>query len=753
MTKIHVSTLKTSIASLGCQATITELDKTTDVDFALNVSRRHETVLYRKLNKETAHIGFINSKKPLSSQNLYITDRSSVLAANQIAGLDEPVNTENIITYPVPTDRFAVTDVYSAEDNDNSSNPLFYQHVISEVNLPRRLNSYTIESGYSLTAVELLDINFSPINTDATKIDWDTGIVYNNLVSSFDQATGNAVAYYVRYSVKNSVDLIVVFTELVSNELIFSEAEPSDLDAHLNIIDDGRKVYLIHHLDDALQVSLPHIGNYAFQVLDDTKIQLIPPPEADIEDPWYVSVTNGRFTSIRNGISYQYAIEEFLNQAWDPYEPFKASTFENSNFVSDRLVKLNRSNINVDPTQSGYLSLLIYDGDDEPVAAFTTYTGLSGTVAENSELYQTWTSVERTGIRSIDAQNGLVDIDGLRLRSDYRIIGSYLYNEANYEVTALDFNPYRSIDLRAKIVGFFVKPTTSSESASQTLFFTVADASGKIVKSNLPNFDNTDEKLKTSDDIWRNVYYEAVPEYITTDTGCIMFMTSQTVIGSGLYLPLGEVSVSEDTAPDQSTILDTRIRGGGIKEGSVETARVLQREVKWYWDVGFWDGVPFPGTASYFIEVPVSVLETAGGTFQTDQVRDIIGRHTAAGVYAVAKAYGIDPVISGVNVSGETIDIAWSSEPNYYFDVFTSLNSLGPWTKVTPAPVANNTAGNQYSVYNLTNGVNYYIMVAAGTYVDGNFVYESSQPLLVGASPGLTVFGKNVIGAKPILME
>lgn len=46
---------------------------------------------------------------------------------------------------------------------------------------------------------------------------------------------------------------------------------------------------------------------------------------------------------------------------------------------------------------------------------------------------------------------------------------------------------------------------------------------------------------------------------------------------------------------------------------------------------------------------------------KTDQVREIIERHTAAGVYPVAKAYGIDPTISGVVTGDGFISIGWRS--------------------------------------------------------------------------------------------
>jgi hypothetical protein len=61
------------------------------------------------------------------------------------------------------------------------------------------------------------------------------------------------------------------------------------------------------------------------------------------------------------------------------------------------------------------------------------------------------------------------------------------------------------------------------------------------------------------------------------------------------------------------------------------------------------------------VEVPVDILEGAGGTFKTNEVSNIINRHTAAGVYAVKRAYGIEVTITGVIPLIDGINIGWVS--------------------------------------------------------------------------------------------
>ena len=659
-----MATVTTSTATLGLELTLNSLPRTFNTDVILNVYRRHEAISYRSKDTiDAANVAFFGSKELISTSALHIADRSISIVTNRIDKLDKPVKIEDMNEYTVPTDKFIVTDVYTAEDNGNNSEALFYQHTISIDNLPRVSSSddLTIDSDYKLTSVEVLDINFNSLRLDNIKINYEEGIVYNNLISSFDQENDVASVYYIRYSVKDNVNKITSFVELVNNKTIFSPADFSDLDMSFNIIDDGRKVYLAEENESELIIKLPHIGNYSFQLLEDARIKIIPPPQSDVDDVWNLSITNGKIFNTIDGIGYKYSIAEFANQNWNPEQPLKKATLEDAEFISENLIKVRKENVLYNPTISGFIDVLVYDDDNSPLAAFTTNPSLEGEVASNSKLYEMWSPGDKTGIRSVDGKVGIVDLDGFKLRSDYKIKASYNYEETNYEFTRIDFNPVNNPDVLIKSVSLFIDPDSNDSSKLKTLYYTVADRSGKIVKSNLTNFSNDDAKIRTDDGLWRDVYYENVPSYITDAIGSILFLDQYTVVGSGVFLPLGDVFVSEDSHPDLSTIIDVRSPGGGIKESEMDSAKSLQQEVEWYWDIGFWDGIPYPGGASYFVEVPISLLEIAGGVFKTNEIKDAVDRHTAAGVYAIVKAYGIDPVISGVIPGSGLLTIKWGS--------------------------------------------------------------------------------------------
>ncbi len=652
--------ITTSTSSLGLSLVLASLERTYNVDLLLNVYRRHESILYQSSDTSAAvNVAYFASKPLLSTNVLHIRDRSNSLIANRIEQLDTPANIESLSEYEVPTDKFIVTDVYVAEDNSNQSTALFYQHVISTDNLPRGTD-YEILTGYTLTDVEVLDINFDPLTIDSVKIDWDEGLIFNNLSSSFDQETGAATVYYIRYSVKNPSNVINSYVELLSNVPIFVAADFDDLDENLEIIDDGRRVYLVEEQEDSFLVKLPHIGNYSFQLLTDARIRLIPPPPSDVDDTWNVSVSNGKVFTVLDGVTYKYSIAEYFNQRWNPDIPYKRVITEDAEFLSKNLVKLRQNNIFHNPTVSGFIDILVYESDNTPVAAFTTDSSKEGDIADNSMPFQLWSSLNREGIRSVDSKAGIVDLDGVTLKSDYKFSATYFYEESNYAFTTIDFNPVNNSDIMDQFVSFFIDPDTNLTSKSRTLYYTVSDRSGKVIKSNLSNFDNTDEKLQTDDGRWRDLYFESVPSYINSP-GSILFLSHYTILGSGLFLPLGDVHISEDTHPDQATLIDTRVRGGGIKDSELEAAKTVQQEVEWYWDIGFWDGTPYPGSASYFVEVPAELLEVAGGTLKAGEIKDVVGRHTAAGVYPVVKAYGIDPVISGVIPADGQLTIKWSS--------------------------------------------------------------------------------------------
>jgi hypothetical protein len=652
--------------SLGHQFTIDEiLGKEFTTDTFVNVVKRREQVIYRtSLEPESANIAFVTSQEISSGTNLSIADRSTSLSANRATVADH-TSISGTKTFTISTENFVVTDVFATGTNTISPVPLFYKHILSIDNVPRDETStlgLDIDTGITVVSVEILDQLLQPIKVSEKYLDETQGILYSNLLSEF-ATSGDYTVYYVKYVVNNNGN-VQTFVDLLDNQNVYRIADFEDLTPLLTLKTDGRKVYLIEETTSGFTITLPVVGSYAYKPLSVARIQIIPPVGFSTTDSWYVRITDGKFFTNFNGSLLKYSIAEFLTQSFNPEPPIKTSQSEYSTVLSNTLIKLDRENIYEDSDTSLYVEIQINDSDGNGVAAVTTDPTIVDNVAANGKVWTKWDTVDRTGIRSINHRTGVVDIEGVPLKSSYNIRSSYYFTETNYELTLFNFNPISNKEALSHTVSVFTDPEGVLDSKDQTLYFLKIDESGKIVESNWTDFDNQLQIYDPdADGVGIPLYYENFPSFLPV-TGHANFVQDFTVESSGVqisnFLILGDVTVSPATTVDEVISIDSRRRGGGIIDTQMETVIGINPEVQWYWDEGYWDGTPYPGNASYLVEVPVDILtNTPSGVFTQQEVRDVVERHTALGMYPLTRAYGIDVTVSGLSVSGNDIELRW----------------------------------------------------------------------------------------------
>lgn len=637
---------------------------TFDTDTYINVIKRREEIVYRSsVPPESANVSYVASQEVNSSVNLSVADRSTSLQANRVSEVD-PTNLSQVKTFQINTENFVVTDIFVTPQNTIESVPLFYRHILSTENLARvdataipDSNDFNVATGVKIVEVRILDQTLQPVKVSDSLFDLEKGIIYSNLLSEYN-GTGDYVFYYVEYVVNDNGN-IVTFVDLLNNQPVYRVAEFDDLTGTLQIQTDGRKVYLLDETTNNFTVTLPITNDYAFQPLSTSRIEVLPPVSSSVNDTWFVRVTNGTFFTNLNGILYKYYISEFLSQVFSPEPPLKLSQTEFSTVLTSNIIKLDRENITQDESLELFVDIIINDSDGNGLAAYTTNSSIVGNIASNGQAYTKWENVNRTGIKSIDHRTGFVDVEGIDLVSDYEIRSTYYFEEDSYEFTLVNFNPISNREVLTSRTVLFIDPDTSLVTKSQTLFYLKVDLTGRVYESNWPAFDNENEALLATGD---PVYYEQYPTFLPAANHHV-FIDEFTVEGSqtGAFLVLADMTVSPAFAANQVSKTDTRVRGGGVIESLYPDVRDQYPETEWLWDVGYWDGIPYPGNASYLVEVPVDVLQGSGGQFTMSEVRDIAERHTAAGVYPVTKAYGVEVTVSGLNPGEGTVEILWGS--------------------------------------------------------------------------------------------
>lgn len=727
--QVQVEDLVGNLLDYTYEISISETEFLRRTNVYINIQDRQETILYRTLVPDYGvNSSFVVGQRVATDNTLEIIDRSNLLPGNRVEDLR--IHILDSIGFSVASEYFLATDVF-VEDTTETEIPLFYKHILNETNLPRT-NSilYPIHTDYALIDVQILDTTFKPLNQVLIAVDYTNGIVYSNFENEYSSPQSYKM-HYIQYTVRNNATgYIFVYTELLNQQPVYRLGDLDDLDANYNLITDGRKVYLLDPQTTGFAVRLPVGTHVAFKNIEASRLFVKEPPKRITSDPWYVRVSNGSFFHYTNSLIYKYRVAEFYNQPFTPYAPVRRSVKEQSVVIGKKLIKTDYENILIDSDEGFHVNLEINDADSNAIAAFTTDDNMVGETADNGELYVKWSAETQVGIKSIDFANGIIEVDGVNLRLDHESSSSYYYTETMYEYTFVDLNPLTNRDMLGNTIAIFVEPELLGSESYQTLYYLRLDATGLVIDSNWPVFATITDPL----------YYRALPRHIDPMSAYELF-TDYTIEGSGALLVLGEVSIVAPIGLHELVTLDTRIDGGGLKETRTEEAMALEPEVRWYHNIGTWNGIPYPGTASYMVEIPGNIIAGAGGVLSPNEIRELVDKHTGAGIYPVVREYTPEVTLTDILPGDDSIYLEWTCAGKdlyvkdaldaselaynvYYKSIFDSH-----WTLANGTPIVEG-GTNTYTVTGLSSSVTYFIVIIPGK-KDGSLMTEYiRQPLI-----------------------
>jgi hypothetical protein len=105
-------------------------------------------------------------------------------------------------------------------------------------------------------------------------------------------------------------------------------------------------------------------------------------------------------------------------------------------------------------------------------------------------------------------------------------------------------------------------------------------------------------------------------------------------------ITLGVVQVKESSKVEDSIVLDTRVRGGGLKtkftQQEIDRIQPLSNN---YWDMSSWDGIAYQSQGVTTIKIPRYVLKEYGGRLTKGEIEKIVGKYTAYGTYQIIEYY------------------------------------------------------------------------------------------------------------------
>lgn len=704
------------ISTLSNDFTVSLVDYETRCDLILNIQKRREIIDYRAgVSYRNPLLSFINNNPLTVENNLHIVDKSGdILIDNTSLRVNNYNMIESVASITVNSDDILITDVTVTETSTQEAIPLFYKHRIDS-------NHFDPSIGDTLISIRLLNKDLNEIITSEYYLDSTNGFYFNNLKNEYNDITRIFQVYYLQYTVRSITGLIKVYTVLLSNESAFTQATIEDID-ELGFLIPDRKVYLIEELVDGdFLITLPSISTYYYKVLSLNKIYPLKPIANTTVNPWYVRINNGLFYSSISGTTYKYRIAEILDQTFTPSAPIMLSQREVCVVLNKNLIKT-AYGIYQDDSLSLFVDIYIYNEDNDLIYVLTTNSDKHGQQASQDEINFSCLDNSSYGIRSCDKQNGFIEIKGIDLKETYTILCTYYYECKDLLMTSINFNPLQNQDIIDKTVIFFLIPETLLASSTKTIYYLIVNEYGKVIYSDWDNFDNDTQLLGGN-----YLFYGSAPAWFTTEygTGVTNFIETYTVRGSGVYMTIGEVSLKHNIAPEELDLIDIRQGGGGLAGDSDLRSNSRAQSC---WDLGYWDGRPYPYAGCYLVEIPVTIMSGAGGDFRSDEIREIVERHTALGIYPLIRAYGIDPRITYMCPNDGSVTINWTHGSNdTYYNIYISRSSSGPFELVNLTPIIEDTTLNTYTVSGLDNDAIYYLFVVGGKYVNSSWQGYSEQ--------------------------
>ena len=470
---------------------------------------------------------------------------------------------------------------------------------------------------------------------------------------------------------------------------------------------------------------------------------------------WYLRVTPGDIKNSGN----RYWIPEYYTQLYNPVFPYRSVQEKEGLLVERDLIYTDLFPIANLGISGFFIEIIVKNKEGGVVRAITnnpdadTYVTKSGFVTD--------IFYEKDVISSISSNSGFIrlkeDIDpGLRVFLNYR------YEENFLTYDAISVNPSINPDILGKRIIVYCKP----EQSERAIHHLVVQESGLIERSSeTPRLETVigtidsgtpssfiDSNLATEDDYYSGYELEILsgdnsgrrvkilaynkfdqeifledplPEILVEGTlyrinkNINSYQITDPVIGQTYnYLgwedeaqlqadiKLADVYVIQTVVIDDISEYDARVLGGGIKEDSVNDALSLQDEVRWYWDIGNFDGDPYPGMGSILVELPRYILKELDGPFTREQVEEIVVKHMGDGSYPLITYYDSSTEITNIETGNGFVEIDWRLITANKYNIYLG-NSADNLAFIKEEPGTRSTT----RIEGLDNNKQYYIQI------------------------------------------
>lgn len=297
--------------------------------------------------------------------------------------------------------------------------------------------------------------------------------------------------------------------------------------------------------------------------------------------PYDVLSTEPWYLRVRTGL--RPVAPEWGRQLFLPFRPYMLATWVPGRVVDGNVVEFARRPILFDGKQ--YPDVLVFDKD------YNFKYALDGTpvgVTSKKGFLYPW---KRAQVLEMDLAAGRLHL-AVPLEKDDQCFGFYFYKEPDVIYRDLDINPFTNPDVKNRVIQIVYKPNATNP--------------------------------------FQNLYHRVLDEY-----GDPIAELSNEPEGEGAVV-LGTLLVGGSVGLNEFRTEDTRVRGGGLAKEHQDIP-----ESKDFWDLGFWDGQPYPVGGATVVYLPRTLLKPVGKFSQTE-VQQIVRAAVPMGVLPVVRYYDQD---------------------------------------------------------------------------------------------------------------
>ena len=602
-----------------------------------HVNKYVEQFLYKKfINLGGCRLDYFEHDSINSDNNIYIYDMSSLTNRNErtiykdlnqyIVSKTNTINTvykEIMITNKLTRTR------------EGKEIPLFRKHILPE--------------GTTEADIEVISNNDMEIN-GSYEISIEDGCIYTNYENSHERKTG----FYTLFFVISSDDKGNSKRELLNTVDTVRKLVAEDIDLNTGLPKAGIAAFSRQTSAAGFVFNVVGGGPWYWKPSEASMIFIKKPSGLLPIGNWNVSIANGNFKTVSNGILCNYWLPEYAQQPFTPFNPYTFAINQKMHFVNDRTLAFNRRGLKIDKSNFMHLEIYIYDENDQIIDVYTTNTDKRGLEVQNYSVIYNVDAIE-----SWDEVSGIVSINE-KIESRNSYFGYYYYTSDEYEMKEISFNPLQNkVSKDYRWIIYCIPNLAYDEKA---IHYLGVDRDGMIrycsqsfIHPGYPNLQVKDSSGNYNPDTMIGSKYE-------DSTGeSFIEKYSNFKKNDYQYMVLGEISILDKSLIDDSILFDVRLREWLKKDSRANVFRKNPRIANSKYGYGE-NGHEFSQNNTMVYEIPIKVLKEYGGDFNKDELDIMLKEHTQSSKKNIFILSFLKPDVSFINTVANEITFNISYE-------------------------------------------------------------------------------------------